>query len=433
VDGPTPRAAPPAAARSTREAPLYRPFGGLAYGTTLAVATPLGIRMLGGLHWGWGAVAPETAWLHAHLQTFGFFGVLILGVAQHLVPRFAGRPLTLGRVGPWLAAAMGAALTLRVAGWLGTWPALLAAAAATEALVFAVFGLWIGRALAAPPLGGTRRALAAATGWLVAACLVETGARLVALARGAGVPPSAWLGAAHVMGIYGGVLGWMVGVLVRAGPMFVPGWRLAAGLAGRAWLAMGLGVAVAGVGEAMGGRAPGPALAPLGEALALGTAVLVVATGGLWRRPRPGGLPLHGRGGPEAVLFRLAWASAGLGVVGLGTMAALEALRIPPSLLADATRHLVTVGVLAAVGLAMTFRLVPVFEGRPHPWPRIRAGTAAALVTAVVLRTVQVAADYGGEAVLRVVPLSGVLTWTALAGGATSLLAVAARGPRPPV
>lgn len=418
----------PVSAPPAREAPRYRPFAGLAYGTTLAIATPLGVWMLGGLHWGWGAAGAETAWLHAHLQVFGFFGVLILGVAQHLLPRFAGRPVTLGRPAPWLAAAMATALALRVGGWLGTWPSLPAAAAGVEAAVFVPFGAWVWRALPAPALAPTRRQLAVATACLAAACAVEAGARMAALVRGDAGPSPAWIGAAQAVGLYGGVLGWVVGVLVRAGPMFVPGWRVPAGLAGRTWLAMGLSVLLAGAGEVTGGRRVGPALARLGEAAALGTAVLVAATGGLWRRPPPGGLPLYGRGGPELVLFRLAWASAALGLLALGATGVLGALGIPPSLLADAARHLVTVGFLTAVVLAMTFRLVPVLEGRPHPWPRVRAWTAGSLAAAVVLRTAQVTADYGWESVLGLVPLSGVLAWGALAGGATSFLAAASRG-----
>jgi hypothetical protein len=411
-----------------REAPVYRPFAGLAYGTTIAVATPVGMWMLAGLHWGWGAAAAETAWLHAHLQIFGFFGVLILGVAQHLLPRFAGRPVTLGRMRPWLVSAMGVALGLRLAGWLGGWPLLLAAAAGIEAVAFGTFGAWVRGALGARALASTRRELAAATGWLAAACLVEAAARLVALARGDSGPAATWIGAAQAMGTYGGVLGWIVGVLVRAGPMFVSGWRVPGPLAGSAWLAIGLGALVAGAGELGGAGGAGRASARFGEAVALGTGVVVAAAGGLWRRRRSGVLPLHGRGGPELVLLRLAWGSAALGVVALGAVGGLIALGIPPSLLGDAARHLVTVGFLTALVLAMTLRLVPVLEGRALPWPRVPEWTAWALGAAVVLRTAEVAADYGWEPVLRVVPLSGALAWAALVAGGASLVAAASGG-----
>ena len=49
------------------------------------------------------------------------------------------------------------------------------------------------------------------------------------------------------------------------------------------------------------------------------------------------------------------------------------------------------------------------------PWPRLRGVAFWMLLGGVLIRTAEVLADYGREAVLPLVPLSGVLVWMALA------------------
>ena len=127
-------------APAVREPPVYRPFALIALAATLVVGTPLGTWMLARLHWGGGPVSAECVWLHAHLQAFGFFGTLIVGVAHHLVPWFAGRPVTVTPLAPWLAGALGAALGLRIAGAAAGVAMLAVAAALLQALAFGLFG-----------------------------------------------------------------------------------------------------------------------------------------------------------------------------------------------------------------------------------------------------------------------------------------------------
>jgi hypothetical protein len=411
----------------TTEPPVYRPFALLALAATLLAGTPLGTWMLARLYWGGGPVPPEHVWLHAHLQGIGFFGTLIVGVAHHLVPRFAGRPVASTRLTPWLAAGLAAALALRLAA-AGLGPAAAAAVAAAAALLqaaaFAAFGAWLRGALRAPALRVTRAHLTAATAWLVLALALEAGLRAWAAwgaDPGAGLPAGG-MRAVHAMALLGGVLGWITGVLVRAGPMLVARWTLAAG-AVRAlpWL-LAAGVA----GAALGAAGPWPeawraALERAGEAVALGTVAAVAVAGGAFRRPR-GVLPMAARGGPETWLFRLAVVSAAAAATGSAVAAGLAGAGVPLSLLADALRHLVTVGVLTSVVVGMGFRLVPVFEGVPLPWPRLRVLAFWALLAALGLRTAEVLADYGLDVVLGLVPLSGPLVWTAVAALAASLL-----------
>jgi uncharacterized protein involved in response to NO len=102
-----------------REPPVYRPFALCALAATLAAGIPIGLWMLAWLYRGGAAVPVRWILLHAHVQIFGFFGTLIMGVAQHLLPRFTGRPVS---PSPLMRALLGlqvVALALRIVGTAG--------------------------------------------------------------------------------------------------------------------------------------------------------------------------------------------------------------------------------------------------------------------------------------------------------------------------
>ena len=404
------------------EPPVYRPFALLAFGTATLAGVPLGIWMLTRLYLGGGPIPPAWLFLHAHLQIFGFFGALVLGVAHHLVPRFAGRPVTPDRA-RILFALVALALALRVGGTAAAAPGALVGATLLEAAAFLGFAGWLWRALAAPPLALTRRYLVLATGWLVAALLLEVALRGLAMAAGAGDPDPRGMRGVYVMALLGGVGGFVLGVVLRAAPMFVAGWRVPPVLARGAPWTLAAGVLAGVAGEAGGGASGAVALARLGEALAAGTIATVAATGGaIGRRRAPRSLLV--RGGPELWLFRLAMASAAVAAVGFAGAAVLAWRGVPLGLLADALRHLVTVGFLTAMVVAMAFRLIPVFEGVPVPWPRLPVVAFAALLGGVVLRSGQVLADWVWAGLLPWLPLSGLLVWVAVASVFVSLLGV---------
>jgi hypothetical protein len=399
------------------EPPVYRPFALLAFGSTVLVGTPLGVRMLAWLYLGASAVTVDTLLLHAHLQTVGFFGTLIPGVAHHLVARFTGRPTTATRATPWIAGLLGAGAGLRVA---CTWvpaPGGLAAAAALESIAFALFGAWLWRSLAPAPLALVRRHLVAATGWLVAAGLLEAGLRVAALADGASTPDVAAMRVVHAMAIYGGVVGWVLGVLLRAGPMFVAGWGVPAPLAHAVPVVLALGVAVTAAGEI----AAGAAVARLGEAMALASVVGLAVVGGAFRTA-PRALPMVSRGAAEGRIFLLAVVSAAAGLAGAALAAGLAARGVAVHVVSDAVRHLVTVGFLGSVVVAMAFRLIPTLEAAALPWPGLRAVAFWSLLGAVVLRTSEILVAHGWPALAPLVALSGMLAWIALAAVAATLL-----------
>jgi hypothetical protein len=406
----------PAPSSSVREPPVFRPFALTALLATLLIGTPLGTWMLARLHWGGGPVPAEHVWLHAHLQVFGFFGTLIVGVAHHLVPRFAGLPVTDSVLARWLVGLIGMALILRIGGTVATTPLIVMVAALLQAGAFGLFAAWVWRRLAAPSLVTTRAALGAASMWLCLGLVVEAIARARAVLGPdpfAGPDPGA-MRAVHAMTIYGGVSGWIVGVVLRAGPMLVPQWRAPDRLARLAPWSLGVAVVLMSVGA--GGPWPGRAgvaLERAGEALALSTVAAVAVTGGVFRR-RAGAFPMLGHAGPETRFFRLAMLAAAIAAVGSAIAATLAWAGVPLSLLADALRHLVTVGFLIARVLGMGFRLLPVISGVPLCWPRLRGVAFWALLAGVVVRTPEVLADYGLPSVLAMVPLSGTLVWLAL-------------------
>jgi hypothetical protein len=321
-------------------------------------------------------------------------------------------------------------LVARVAGTALGWPALVAGATLLEAAAFALFAAWLWRALAPPPVALVRRHLAAAGCWLVAALVVEAMLRGLALAAGEGEPDARGMRGAYAMALLGGVGGFMLGVLLRAAPMFVAGWQVPPGLARAAPWTLGLGLVLAVAGEAGGGAPGAVALARLGEAAAVGTIAAAALAGGALGRP---GAPrsLLARGGPELWLFRLAVVSATAAALGSLVATAVAWRGVPLGLAADALRHLVTVGFLTSIVVAMAFRLVPVFEGGPIRWPRLRALAFAALVAAVALRSSEVLADYVWAGILPWLPLSGLLVWLALAAVLATLLAAARSRPHP--
>lgn len=109
--------------------------GGLALGLCFAVDRPLGV-----------ALRP----LHVELNVWGFVTLLIYGVALHVVPRFAGRPLRRPRLAVALSYAAPGGVALTSAGWLAgwlRWPAargVLLAGGAVEAVAAGLFIVVVG-------------------------------------------------------------------------------------------------------------------------------------------------------------------------------------------------------------------------------------------------------------------------------------------------
>jgi hypothetical protein len=228
------------------------------------------------------------------------------------------------------------------------------------------------------------------------------------------------------MGLFGGVLGWVLGVLLRAGPMFLAHWRPPVRAARALPWVVGLGVGVAAWGEAGDWSAEaGTALARLGELIVLAAAAGLMWLGGALK-PARGTLPLVARTPEEARIFRVGMAAGGAAAIGAAAAVPAAWAGLDVRLLTDAVRHLVTVGVLSVV-VAMAFRLIPVLEGRALQWPWLRHVALWSLAAGVILRSAEVLVGAGWAAPAPWVALSGILVWVAVACVGVNLLAAIGR------
>jgi hypothetical protein len=289
-------------------------------------------------------------------------------------------------------------------------------------VVFTAFAARTWRALDATALAPLRRQLTAASSWLALAPLGELALRAVAVAHGAAGPAPGDLRALHVGALLAGVLGWVLGVLLRAGPMFVAGWTPSSWLTtALPWL-LGIGAVLSMAVETGGGLVP-----RIGELIVLATATAVLVSAGAFRRAGRT-LPLAGRTGDERRLFKLAAACLLAATVGAGGNVAVAAAGTGMPWLPDAVRHLLTIGVLGGVAIAMSFRLVPVLEGQALPWPSSRRVALVALAGAVIARSVDVLVPLHVPGARSVVIVSGGLAWVAFACVAVNLAGLALRG-----
>jgi hypothetical protein len=413
-----------------REPPVYRPFALLAFAATLVGGVPLGVRLLAWLYLGSAAVSPEWVLLHAHLQIFGFFGTLIMGVSQHLLPRFTGRPVSRSPFMLWLLGLQATGLALRIVGTTTLQPAPVLVASLLQAVAFLLFASWVWRMLDPRPLLFLRWHLTASTVWLAGGCGLEAWLRGDALASGLPLPPVAGLRVVHLMGLFGGVLGWVLGVLLRAAPMFLARWRAPVRAARALPWVLALGVGVAAWGEA-GDRSAefGTALARLGELVVLAGAAGLMLLAGALKSVRDV-LPMVARSPEESRIFRVAMLSGGAAVIGSAAAVPAAWAGLDVRVLTDAVRHLVTVGVLTSVVVAMAFRLIPVLEGRALPWPWLRTVALWSLAAGVILRSAEVLVGAGWPAPAPWVALSGILIWIAVTCVGANLVAATGKRPR---
>ncbi|MBI2562077.1 MAG: hypothetical protein HYW08_06755 [candidate division NC10 bacterium] len=407
--------APPSA---SLEIPIYRPFALVALVVTLGLATPIGAIALYRLFAPAGPVPMIWLRLHAHLQIFGFAGVLIMGVAHHLILRFGHRPIRRPASTPWILALTILGLGGRVAATMAggaTASGLWIASGVAESLAFGVFAAWVtARVRATEPRFTSDWLMVTGAWWFAVALAVET--MSLAAAATAGPDPVAVIPGPglYAMGLYGGVFGWVLGVAMRAVPMFLSGRRVGR-LGGAVLTGLNGGVLLMLLAEIWPPASRhAQALHALGDlAVAIAFVVGAVAVGAWQRQPRRALSLLMDR--TETRFFRLAFACAGLAVVGLSVGAALTLAGAPPhGLLADATRHLLSVGFLIGMICAMGFRFVPVIEGVRIAVPGARLVAFWALALAVLLRTAEMGADYLHEGFLRAAAVSGFLAWVAL-------------------
>lgn len=301
---------------------------------------------------------------HGFAQLFGFVLLFIIGLSQHLVPRFLGAPAAAPRSTRALKWTAIAGVVLLVAGRLGR----LVPGSEALGLLGAIGVLmtttgWLRflvaqwRRASVPHDGLPRFLLAGGAWWWVAA------ATLLAWHLGqafAGPAAAISLDAVWAAALFGGAGSCLWGIFLRPGLATLrlgrPGataewawfltWQLAAGCA------------------FLSGWSPSAEA----NAVAAGAAVVAVAAVALALRPFGGEPPVQ-TGAFQARAMQLA-----LGFV--FTFGALEAWAVcgafgawTPPLLADAARHVFTLGGVTLFILGFGGRMVPGFRGVALRWP----------------------------------------------------------------
>jgi NnrS protein/uncharacterized protein DUF1858 len=375
------RAAGTAAGAPSAE--VYRVFLFTSLALTLTFGATLGMINLARLTWTLGALPPASVWAHAYVQVFGFVGLFVMGVACHVLPRFAATELRSRRTAFAAFGAQVAGVSLTTMGFLlaeAPMAPFWIAGTTLTTLAALIFTATIVRTLASgrPSPEPFAPWVIAGSIWLVAASALT----LVAAVTG----DVAWHQIVWATALLGFAASWIFGVGRRVFPVFL-GWRPAyprlerpvfvlfqasvASWAIGAWPAESLALTVF--------RIAG--LAGLFIAVAG-----VSAIAGVWRTPEaagPGGL-----GSTVACRRQITaawlWLAAGL----------LASIGRSP-LVVDFARHALAFGFIAQTIMAVAQRVLPIFSGHQLWSPRGRTAAAVLLNAAVVVRGLEVVVAAG--------------------------------------
>jgi uncharacterized protein involved in response to NO len=378
-------------------------------GTAMGAAHLLWVHVLG-----WPSPYSHVQ-VHAHAQLFGFLGAFLTGFGMFLLPRFVRRVVPCApwaKVGPWLIVA-GASLHLlgqpiaryplgRVL-WAASAPLLALGGVAFACVVVRLvwgyraregFTVWVG-------LGGALFGVSCLFGAALAGSTAYRGALFYDYPAAQAVWHFALYIAAltYVLGIAARLVPSMLGVPKVAQRPYHLGMAVLV-LAGCAH-ALSLWVVLPSAGwsalRSVSGGVQGLALATLGALFVL--------------LPAPvGAVDLRFK-----VAVRFAFGSlCAAGAAKVALAVAPSALGRPLHLLADAERHLVTVGFLLVLIAAMAPKLLPAPSPMPSHQARLWWAAALLLMGAVVLRSVQALADFGLGAALWAAAASGVVAWVGL-------------------
>lgn len=368
---PAPQAAPPTGiARSEKAALGYVPFLIASLVLTLTFGATLGminlIRLTTALL---GPLPRPSVWAHAYVQVFGFVGLFVMGMAYHVIPRFAGCALQsprhvrwsfwlqLGGVAAIASAFIGAealALPLRIGGSL----ALIGASL--------LFTATIARTLAAGARAPERFEpwVIAGAGWMVAASAVTAAAAIV--------DDTTWHHVIWPMALYGFAGSWIFGVGRRIFPVFI-GWTpKAAGWDIPLFITYQLGVLAWSAGAWPVQNGTLVTLRGLGAMALLMSVPAFAYQLGMFGRREPPGRDLD-RGYELYIFAAWGWLFVALATGPLWTIAALAQGRYGSVTMLDFSRHALALGFVTQMIMGVASRVLPVFTGHALWSPRARS------------------------------------------------------------
>lgn len=388
----------------------------LAGGFLLALLLPLAAA----LTWDWGTRWRALAQAHGHLQTVGWLGLFIAGMAFRLTPRFAGRPLRFAAVTtPTLVllviALAGRAIAQPLLDATGMRALLVGSAVAEVAASLLLAGALI--ATLAPVL----RTVAAAPLFILGVLGILTQAVLGVLwlphlTAEAPIVPVDRDAALVTVQLFGFVLPFVLGVSLRALPTFfahrAPTPRQTLMLA----VALELGTIAFAAAPFQTGLA-GVRLQVAGALLLAGGAATAVFWTGVWRPPER----LRASARHNALLIRTAYAwlaTVSLALVLMAFRAMYEGVLMPPGDI-DAVRHMLALGVFTTLLMGMAPLMLPWLAMRRQRAERVKWETWTLwtlLTAATVLRVTGALLERQGVGAERY--------WPMALGGALAIIAI---------
>jgi hypothetical protein len=380
----------PAPPLASEPAHRYVPFLLASVASTLTFGATLGMINLARLTTPYfGGMTTGSVRAHAFVQVFGFVGLFVMGIACHVLPRFAGRPLAaplLTRLILGLQAGgvmtIVAALILRDTPILWAWAAGSLALATAGSMFLFVVARTIGRL---PVTEGFRRWVIAGAGWQVFAA---AGSFAAAWWNDVAIVQALWPAA-----LWGFAGSWIFGVGRRILPGFL-GWRP------RTPRAEGTAFVVYQAAVAFSVAAAWPFVAgPPVVVVAAGAGGLLVAVPlfswclGVGSRPKTDHDVQHGY--QRYVTAGWAWLAVALLVGPLWTLVAALRGGTVPRLVTDFARHALAFGFVTQIMMGVATRILPVFTGNALWSPRARTAAFYLINGSVVLRALEVMVAIG--------------------------------------
>jgi uncharacterized protein involved in response to NO len=380
----------PAAPLAHEPVHRYVPFLLSAIALTLTFGATLGMINLARLTTPWfGGMTLSSVRAHAFVQVFGFVGLFVMGIACHVLPRFAARPLGAPRlVQPMLVLQIAGVVAIVGAFMLRDVPIDWAWASGSLALVAAntMFLIVVVRTIAGAE--GMERIgpwVIAGTAWLV---ITAAGAAVAAWQGEVAILQALWPAA-----LWGFAGSWILGIGRRIFPGFLR-WQPRAARAERpAFAIYQLGVAASAAAAWPAASEPPRALVATGALALLVSVPLFSWCLGVGSRPRASH-DVEG-GYQRYVAAGWVWLFVALAVGPLWTLtAALRGAGVPP-LVTDFARHALAFGFVTQIMMGVATRVLPVFTGNPLWSPRARTAAFYLLNASVVLRGLEVVVAAG--------------------------------------
>lgn len=379
----------PAAVLASEPVHRYRPFLLASIAVTLTLGSTLGMINLARLTTPWfGGMTPGSVRAHAFAQVFGFVGLFIIGIACHVLPRFAAVPLAAAWLTrPVLAAQIAGVLAIAGAFMLDQQPIQWLWASGSLALVVAaaMFLVVIRRTVAGVRAERFGRWVVAGAAWQA---LTACGSLAAAWQGEPAIIQALWPAA-----LWGFAGAWIFGIGRRIFPGFLKWQPRSPAAETPAFFAYQAGVALS-TAAAWPFDGDAPTLLVAAGALSLLVAVPLFSWCLGVRAPSTVRHDVEG-GYQRYIVAAWAWLLVALLVGPFWTLVAAVRGAVVPPLVTDFSRHALAFGFVAQVMMGVATRVLPVFTGNALWSRRAQSGTFYLLNASVAIRALEAVVSVG--------------------------------------